>query len=102
MVTPALVEKLEHSSAYNIFIGDVIATNQDPKETAILTQTISSVVRNTIPNKKKNKETSGISCSTGEITFKPSMCDIRSTINLMPLSIFKKLEKVEMKPSNID
>jgi len=36
MVPNALVEKLEHSPAYNKFIGEVIATNQDPRETVIL------------------------------------------------------------------
>ena len=42
-----------------------------------------------------------IPCMIGQFNFNRSFCDLEASINMMPLSFFKRLELGEVKPSTI-
>ncbi|KAL6313386.1 hypothetical protein AAG906_001098 [Vitis piasezkii] len=42
-----------------------------------------------------------ISCTIGDFDFDKFLCDLGASVNLMPLSIFRKLEIGEMKPTTV-
>ncbi|XP_070056320.1 uncharacterized protein [Nicotiana tomentosiformis] len=53
----------------------------------------SAILQNKLPQKCGDPASFTIPCSLGTINFDKSLCDSGSSINLMPLSIYRKLEK---------
>ncbi|XP_015954689.1 uncharacterized protein LOC107479058 [Arachis duranensis] len=70
-------------------------------ETVVLTKECSTLVQKRLPQKFPNPESFLIPCSIGTITFEKALCDLRSGINLMPLSVMKKLGIQEVQPTRI-
>lgn len=57
----------------------------------VLTQKCSSMLRERIPTKMKDPGSFTIPCSIGDVDIGKALCDLGASINLMPLSTFKKL-----------
>ncbi|XP_063948115.1 uncharacterized protein LOC135152207 [Daucus carota subsp. sativus] len=66
-------------------------------ETVALTEECSAVLQQKLPPKLKDPGSFTIPCTTGQLSFDKCLCDLGASINLMPLSVFKKLEFVEDK-----
>jgi len=62
----------------------------------MLTETCSSILTNKLPKKRKDPSSFTIPCS-----IKSTLYYLGASVNLMSLSMFKKLKKVKMKPTNI-
>ena len=54
-----------------------------------------------LPPKLKDPGSFTIPCMIGNSHFEKALCDLGSSINLMPLSIFKKLVLGEAKPTTV-
>ncbi|XP_075101802.1 uncharacterized protein LOC142177230 [Nicotiana tabacum] len=54
---------------------------------------VTSIMQNKLPQKCENLGNFTIPCYLGSINFENSLCDSGASINLIPLSIFSKLEK---------
>ncbi|KAL5577772.1 hypothetical protein UlMin_019471 [Ulmus minor] len=54
-----------------------------------------------LPPKLKDPGSFTIPCTIGDFNFDKVLCDLGASINLMPLSIFKKLGLREVKPTTI-
>ena len=54
-----------------------------------------------MPQKLKDPGRFTISCSIGNAVFKKVLCDLRASINLMPLPIFRKLGLGEARPTTV-
>ncbi|XP_016168592.1 uncharacterized protein LOC107611149 [Arachis ipaensis] len=70
-------------------------------ETVVLTKECSALVQRKLPPKMPDLGSFLIPCTIGTITFEKAPCDLGSSINLMPLSVIKKLGIQEMKPIKI-
>ncbi|XP_063949931.1 uncharacterized protein LOC135152767 [Daucus carota subsp. sativus] len=70
-------------------------------ETVALTKECSAVLQQKLPPKLKDPGSFTIPCSIGELSFTKCLCDLGASINLMPLSVFKKLGLPEPKPTNM-
>ena len=66
-----------------------------------LTKECSAIISNKFSLKRKNPRSFTIPCSIGNLKFQKALCDSRASINLMPLSIYRKLGLGEAKPTNI-
>ncbi|XP_009589358.1 uncharacterized protein [Nicotiana tomentosiformis] len=82
---------------YAKFLKEILSNKRKVKETSVvkLTEHCSAILQNSLPQKCGDPGSFTIPCSLGNIKFKNSLCDLGTSINLMPLSIFKKL-KVEI------
>ncbi|XP_015960809.1 uncharacterized protein LOC107484782 [Arachis duranensis] len=60
-------------------------------ETVVLTKECSALVQKQLPQKMPSPGSFLIRCTIGTITFEKALCDLGSSINLMPLSMMKKL-----------
>ncbi|KAL4287330.1 hypothetical protein AHAS_Ahas19G0175400 [Arachis hypogaea] len=67
----------------------------------ILTQECSTVIQRGIPPKLKDPGGFLISCTLGNITLERALCGLGASINLMPLSMMKKLAIEEVKPTRM-
>nr|XP_025631759.1 uncharacterized protein LOC112726547 [Arachis hypogaea] len=60
-------------------------------ETMVLTKECSALVQKKLPPKMPDLGSFFIPCIIGTITFEKALCDLGSSINLIPLSVMKKL-----------
>ena len=70
-------------------------------ETVMLNKECSAVLQRKLPQKLKDPGIFTISCTIGSFNFDKVLCDLGASINLMPLSIFRKLGLGEVKPTSI-
>ena len=70
-------------------------------ETVALTEGCSAVIQNKLPAKLKDPDSVSIPCLMGSMTVDYALCDLGSSKSLMPLSIYKKLELGEIRPTTI-
>ena len=66
-----------------------------------LTEECSAIVQRKLPKKEKDPGSFTIPCTIGDTTLINALCDLGTSINLMPLSIFRKLGLQEAKPTTI-
>ncbi|XP_070040772.1 uncharacterized protein [Nicotiana tomentosiformis] len=68
---------------------------EEIEETSVvkLTEHYSAILQNKLPQKCEDPGSFTIPCSLGTLNFEKSLCDSGASINLIPLSIYRKLEK---------
>ncbi|XP_015955196.1 uncharacterized protein LOC107479583 [Arachis duranensis] len=98
-----LAEALEQMPLYAKFLKELInqKRSQNEKETVILTQECSAVIQKSMPPKLKDPGSFIVSCTIGNMTLEKALCDLGASINLMPLSVMKKLAIEEAKPTKM-
>ncbi|XP_016164750.1 uncharacterized protein LOC107607295 [Arachis ipaensis] len=99
----SLVEALEQMPLYAKFLKEIITKKRSWKEKkiVILTQECSAVIQKGLPPKLKDLGSFLISCTIGNMTIERALCDLGASINLMPLSMIKKLLIEEVKPTRM-
>ncbi|XP_070032206.1 uncharacterized protein [Nicotiana tomentosiformis] len=82
-------------SSYAKFLKEILTKKRKVEETSVvrLTEHCSVILQNKLPQKCGDPGSFTIPCSLGTINFDKSLCDSGASINLIPLSIYKKLEK---------
>ncbi|XP_070045462.1 uncharacterized protein [Nicotiana tomentosiformis] len=88
-------EVLSQMSAYASFLKEILTKKRKIEETSVvkLTEHCSAILQNKLPQKCGVPGSFTIPFSSGSLSFDKSLCDSGASINLMPLSIYRKLEK---------
>ena len=88
-----LVEALEQMPNYAKFMKDLVTKKRrfGEFETVALTEECSAILQNKLPPKLKDPGSFTIPCSIGNHYFGKALCDLGASINLMPMSIFRRL-----------
>ena len=96
-------EALTQMPNYAKFLKDILNKKKKIAKEGIvnLTATCSAVIQRSLPSKMKNPGNFTIPCSIGKYEFKKTLCDSRASINLMPLSVVKRLSLGELNPTTI-
>ncbi|XP_070045483.1 uncharacterized protein [Nicotiana tomentosiformis] len=86
------IEVLSQMPAYAKFLKEILSKKQKVEETSDikLTEHCSAILQNKLPQKCGDLGSFTIPCSLGSTKFEKSLCDSGASINLMPLSIFRK------------
>nr|XP_009758401.1 PREDICTED: uncharacterized protein LOC104211098 [Nicotiana sylvestris] len=81
--------------AYAKFLKEILKKKRKIEETSVvkLTEHCSAILQNELPQKCGDPESFTIPYSLRIINFDKSLCDYGASINLMSLSMYKKLEK---------
>ncbi|KAJ9538247.1 hypothetical protein OSB04_030980 [Centaurea solstitialis] len=89
--------------SYVKFLKDIISNKRKIEEhaTVALTEECSAIIQNKLPHKLKDPGSFTIPIQIGVSTFGKALCDLGASINLMPLSIFRKLGLGEVQPTNV-
>ena len=98
-----MVEALEQMSSHVKFMKDILSKKRrlDEFETIALTKESSAIFQNKIPPKLKDLGSFTIPCAIGNNYFGKALCDLGASINLMPMSVFKKLGIGEARPTTV-
>ena len=70
-------------------------------ETVNLTEECSAILQRKLPQKLKDPGSFTIPCTIGNAIFERALCDLGVSINLMPLSIFRRLGLGEARPTTV-
>ena len=96
-------EALSQMPSYAKFLKEILSNKRklEEHETVMLTEECSAILQNKLPTKLKDPGSFTIPCTLGHFYFDKALCDLDTSINLMPLSIFKKLGLGEVKPTTV-
>ncbi|XP_016164971.1 uncharacterized protein LOC107607540 [Arachis ipaensis] len=88
---------------YAKFLKELINKKRswNEKETVILTQECSAVIQKGFPPKLKDLGSFFLPCTIGNMSIDKALCDLGSSINLMPLSMMRSLSIEEVKPTRM-
>jgi len=72
---------------------ELLTGRRKPKddENIALSENCSDILQRKLPPKMKDPCAFTIPCAIGKVNIGRALCDLRASINLMPLSIMKKL-----------
>ena len=87
---------------YAKFLKDILSKKRRFTEGVVnLTTTCNAVIQKSLLVKMQNPSSFTIPCIIRKVEFKKALCDSRASINLMPLSIVKRLSLRELTPTNL-
>nr|XP_016479948.1 PREDICTED: uncharacterized protein LOC107801178 [Nicotiana tabacum] len=97
-----LIDALKEMSRYAKMMKDLMSRKFDFQDlaTMTLTQTCSAVVTRPITEKLSDPGSFTISCTIGNFAFAKALCDLGTSINLMPLAIYKRMEIGRARPTS--
>ncbi|XP_070049446.1 uncharacterized protein [Nicotiana tomentosiformis] len=98
-------EMLSQMPAYAKFLKEILTKKRKIEDTTIfkLIEHCNTILQNKLPQKCGDPGSFTIPCSLGTLNFDKSLCDSGASTNLMPLSIYRKLENKigEIRPATI-
>ncbi|XP_045809752.1 uncharacterized protein LOC123904106 [Trifolium pratense] len=96
-------EVLEQMPVYAKFMKELMTKKRKPldDDTVEMTEECSAIIQKKLPQKKKDPGSFTIPCSIGNISVGRALCDLGASINLMPLSMMKKIPGVVAKPTKM-
>ncbi|XP_075076866.1 uncharacterized protein LOC142163475 [Nicotiana tabacum] len=85
--------------SYAKFLKEILSSKRKLEEVSVvmLTEKYSAIFQNKLPQKLGDPGSFTIPCTLGGVYFEKVLCDSGASINLMPFSIFRKLDLSEMK-----
>ena len=89
--------------SYVKFMKDILLKKRrlSDFETVNLTEECSVILQRKLPQKLKDPGSFTIPCTIGSSIFERALCDLGASINLMPLSIFRRLGLGEARPTTV-
>ena len=96
-------DALEQMPSYVKFMKDILSQKRRLAhfETVNLTEECSAILQRKLPQKLKDPGSFTIPYTIGNAIFERPLCDLGASINLMPLSIFKRLGLGEARPTTV-
>ena len=96
-------DALEQMLNYVKFMKYILSKKRKLLEFKIvnLTQECSAILQRKLPRKLKDPRNFTIPCKIGNSIFERALCDLGANINLMPLSIFRRLGLGEYRPTMV-
>ena len=96
-------DALEQMPSYVKFMKDILSQKRRLADSEIvnLTEECSAILQRKLPQKLKDTGCFTIPCTIGNAIFERALCNLGASINLMPLSIFKRLGLGEARPTTV-
>ena len=96
-------DALDQMPSYVKFMKDILFRKRrlSEFETVNLIEERSAILQRKFPQKLKDPGSFTIPCKIGNSIFERALCDLGSSINLIPLSIFRRLGLGEARPTMV-
>ena len=102
-ITIPFTEAITQMPSYAKFLKEILSNKKkiEDNETVTLTAECSAIIQNNMPPKLKDPGSFSIPCNIGKFVIDKALCDLGASISVMPLSICKKLEMGELRPTKM-
>ena len=102
-ISMPFTEVVTQMALYAKFLKEILSKKRRIAEKAVvnLTATYSAVIKKNLPEKMKDPGSFTIPCTIGGIEIQKALCDSGANINLMPLSVARKLSLGELNPTSV-
>ena len=102
-ISMPFTEMVTQMPLYAKFLKEILSKKRRIAEEGVvnLTATCSSVIKKNLPENMKDPGSFTIPCIIEEFEFQKALCDSGANINLMPLSVAKKLSLGELTPTTV-
>ncbi|XP_024035502.1 uncharacterized protein LOC127899262 [Citrus sinensis] len=89
----SFADALEQMRSYVKFMKEILSNKRklEEHETVLLTKESTAILHNKLPPKLKDPGSFFIPCTIRNTYFDKALCDLGTSINLMPLFVFRKL-----------
>ncbi|XP_062102905.1 uncharacterized protein LOC133813888 [Humulus lupulus] len=96
-------EALEQMPRYVKFMKEIMSKKRkmEDYETVALTEECSAILQRKLPQKFRDPGSFTIPCTIGKFECKHALCDLGASINLMPLSVLRRLGLGEASPTTV-
>ena len=96
-------DALAQMSSYVKFMKEIISNKKklDSLGTTSISENCSAIIQRKLYEKLRDPCSFTIPCVIGEHTFKKALCDLGASINLMSLSVVKKLNLGKPTPTSL-
>ena len=102
-ITMPFGEALQQMLLYSKFLKDLLTKKSKyiHSETIVMEGNCSVVIQRILPPKHKDPGSVTIPCSIGAVFVGKALIDLGASINLMPLSMCRRLGEMEIMPTNL-
>ena len=102
-ITMPFGKALQQMPLYSKFLKDMLTRKHTyiRQENIIVEGNYNVVIQKILPPKHKDPGSVTIPCSIGEVTVGKTLIDLGASINLMPLSMCKRLGELEIMPTRM-
>ncbi len=102
-VNVPFLDALSQMPLYAKFLKEILSKKRkiDEIEEVALTEECSSVVLNKLTPKLKDPGSFSIPCGLGSLTVDRALCDVGSSVSLMPYSLYERLNLGELRPTTM-
>ncbi|XP_006590015.1 uncharacterized protein LOC114371507 [Glycine soja] len=96
-------EALQQMPLYSKFLKDMLTRKNKyiHSENIVVEGNCSAVIQKILPPKHKDPRSVTIPCSIGEVSVGKALIDLEANINLMPLSMCRRLGELEIMPTRM-
>src|SRR4051812_10352450 len=94
---------LEQMPRYAKYLKEMLTKKRKwaDHETVMLTEESSALLKKKLPPKLRDPGSFSIPCTIGSLKFENALCDQEASVNILPYSLFKKLNMGKVKPTMI-
>ena len=96
-ITIPLIDAIKHIPSYAKFLKGICTPHRNPKRIQ-LSETVSSIMMNSLPIKKRDPGAHMITSEIGGMSFTRSLLDTGASINILPKSVFNRHHVGEQQP----
>ncbi|KAH1246879.1 hypothetical protein GmHk_06G016884 [Glycine max] len=102
-ITMPFGEALQQMPLYSKFLKDMLTRKHKyiHQENIIVEGNCSAMIQKIVPHRHKDPGSVTIPCSIGEVTVGNALIDLGASINLMPLSMCRRLGELEIMPTKM-
>ncbi|XP_034592072.1 uncharacterized protein [Setaria viridis] len=88
---------------YNRYFKNILTNKREIPQFTIdhikMTEECNAAITNQAPEKKRDPECPTISCSLGAVIFERALCDLGTSVSVMPKAVFEKVRLLEPEPT---
>ncbi|RYQ92030.1 hypothetical protein Ahy_B09g098119 [Arachis hypogaea] len=97
------IKALQQMPSYIKYMKELLTKKSSLKggQTIVMNKECSALIQLELPIKRKDPWSFHIPCAIGETRFDRALCDLGASINLMPLSLMKRLQINEIMPTDV-
>ncbi|RYR03582.1 hypothetical protein Ahy_B06g082629 [Arachis hypogaea] len=97
------IKTIQQIPAYIKYMKELLPRKSSLKgdQTTVMNKECSALIQPQLPTKRKDPGSFHVPCAIGETMFDKALCDLGASINLMPLSLVKRLQINEILPTDV-